>query len=64
MSYEITEEDVEKVVNYLKIYHPENANKDYAFAMLDYLKSSIHQLGINDVDKLEELYEKFKLKSQ
>lgn len=57
--YEITEKDIESVVNYLKIFHPENANKEFATEMLEYLKASFHRLALTDPDALEELYKAF-----
>ena len=38
--YQITEKDVEATVNYLRIFHPENANREFAVEMLEYLKAS------------------------
>jgi hypothetical protein len=58
--YEITEKDIESVVNYLKIFHPENANREFAVEMLEYLKTSFHRLALTDPDVLDELYTEFK----
>ena len=54
--YEITDKDVEAVVRYLEIYHPENANDDFAVKLLEATKSGIHQVALSDPDRLEDLY--------
>ena len=57
--YEISNKDIESMVNYLRIFHPKNATKDYAVEMLEYLKASYHRLASTDPDALEELYSAF-----
>lgn len=57
--YEINEKDIESVVRYLKIFHPENANREYAVEMLVYLQATFHRLAITDPDALEEMYQSF-----
>lgn len=57
--YEITEKDIESMVNYLRIFHPENANREYAIEMLEYLKASYHRLALTNPDALHELYRAF-----
>lgn len=54
--YEITEQDIESTVKYLQIFHPENANREFAIEMLAYLKASVHRLALTDPDALNELY--------
>ena len=54
--YEITEKDIESVVNYLRIFHPEDANREFAVELLEYLKASYHRLALTSPDALEELY--------
>ncbi len=54
--YEITEKDIENTVKYLRIFHPENANKEFAVELLQYFKSAYHRLAVTDPDALEELY--------
>lgn len=51
--------DIDAVLNYLKIYHPEKADRNYAAAFLDYLQSKIHDLALNDPDELEKIYSLF-----
>lgn len=57
--YEITEKDIESMVNYLRIFHPENANREFAVEMLEYLKAGYHRLALTDPDALDDLYEAF-----
>lgn len=33
--YEKSEEDIEKVLRYLKMHDPKNANRDYAIEMIE-----------------------------
>lgn len=57
--YEITEKDIEGMLKYLRVFHPENANRDYAVEMLEYLKATFHRLAFTDPDALDELYTAF-----
>jgi len=57
--YEITEQDIESTVKYLQIFYPENANREFAIEMLEYLKASVHRLALSDPDALEALYASF-----
>ena len=57
--YEITEKDVEGMLKYLKVFHPENANREFAEEMLHYLKATYHRLALTDPDALNELYDEF-----
>ena len=57
--YKITEQDIEGMLQYLRVFHPENANEDYAVEMLEYLKATFHRLALTDPDALDELYQAF-----
>lgn len=57
--YEITEEDIDAVVRYMKIFHPEKADRDYSRALLEYIKSSLHQIARNNPDDIEVMYEQY-----
>ncbi|QQR52536.1 hypothetical protein IPG36_00160 [bacterium] len=54
--YQITEKDVEATVNYLRIFHPENANREFAVEMLEYLKASYKRIAHTNPEILDELY--------
>jgi len=55
--YQITDEDIDTLVRYLAVYHPENANREYAQRMLESTKSALHQIAVNNPDDIEALYE-------
>lgn len=55
--YVITDEDVDAVVRYLEIFHPENATREFALFMLESTKSAIHKVAIDNPDDIEALYE-------
>jgi hypothetical protein len=55
-NYEITEQDIEGTFKYLQIFHPEKASKEYALAMLEYLKAGYHELSKVDPEGLDKLY--------
>jgi hypothetical protein len=57
--YEITEEDIQGMLRYLKAFHPENAKREFAEEMLRYLKAMSRRLALTDPDALEELYDAF-----
>jgi len=57
--YEITESDIEGMMHYLRVFHPENANEGYATEMLQYLKATFHRMALTDPDALDKLYESF-----
>lgn len=57
--YKITEKDIESMLKYLRIFHPEKANRDYAIELLEYLKASYHRLALTDPDALDKLYDAF-----
>lgn len=58
-NYEITEQDIEGMMKYLKVFHPENANREFAIEILHYLKATYHRLAMTDPDVLDRLYEAF-----
>lgn len=55
--YKISDEDVNGVVRYMKIFHPEKANSDYCRSLLEYTKSGLYQIARTDPDNIEDLYE-------
>ena len=61
--YKITDEDIEVMLRYLTILHPDNANKEFAENMLRYWKAQYRQLAVNNLDtgaldKLFDAYQK------
>lgn len=57
--YKITEEDIQGMLKYLKAFHPENADREFAEEMLQYLKAASRRLALTNPDTLEELYNEF-----
>ncbi len=58
--YDINDKDIESVVNYLRIYQPEDANREYATEFLKYMKLSARRTGFTDPDELDKQLEAFK----
>jgi len=58
--YEINEKDIDAVINYLKIYDPNNATPEMAIAFLEHFQAAFHKLSHTDPEKLKELFEEFK----
>lgn len=57
--YKITEADIEGMIYYLRVYHPENANREYAAELLEYMKASYQRLALTNLNVLDDLYEAF-----
>jgi hypothetical protein len=57
--YKITEKDIESTLNYLRIFHPENANRKFAIEFLKYWKAIYRRMGAVDPDLLDEYYAAF-----
>jgi hypothetical protein len=57
--YKITEKDIDSTVNYLRIFHPENANREYAVELLQYFKASARRMAFTSPDALNDLYDSF-----
>ena len=57
--YEITQRDIDAMLNYLKIFDPKNANREYAEEFLRYLKAASRRLVLTDPDAIDELYKAF-----
>lgn len=55
--YVITEKNIDAVVRYLEIFHPENANREFARYMLESTKSAIHKIALDNPDDIEALYD-------
>ncbi len=61
--YELNEEDIDKVLNYLKLVDPENATPENAIDFLEYYQSLFHEAGhISKDEDLEKLYKAFSQK--
>lgn len=49
MDYEFTEEDIQKVINYLSIHDPENADRDYAVQLLQHMQDKAFDVANSGV---------------
>lgn len=59
--YEMNQEDIDKVIAYLKTIDPENATPENAIAYLEKYQAKFHALGHVLTDKeMRKLYEKMK----
>ena len=50
---EITEEDITKVINYLKIHEPKNADREYAVQLLESMNEYAKELVNQDLEFAE-----------
>ena len=59
----ISDEDVEGVVRYMQIFHPDKANPEYCRTLLEALYagavSGFREIALSNPDDIEELYEKY-----
>jgi hypothetical protein len=53
------EADIDGVMRYMAIFHPEKANRDYCQALLEYWEMTLKHLAINDPEAIEELIKAF-----
>ena len=58
--YDINDKDIESMVNYLRIFQPEDANMEFATEFLKYLKLTARRTGRIDPDELEKQLEAYK----
>ena len=54
--YEINEKDIDSVIQFLKIYDPENATPEMAIALLEHMQSAFHSMSHDDPELLEKIY--------
>ncbi len=46
--YQITEEDIRKVITYLKIHDPQNADRDYAIQFIEAMQVKGNEIARSD----------------
>ncbi len=56
--YQISDEDIDGVVRYLQIYHPERANREYARALLVHIQAGV-QITLHELAQNPEKFETF-----
>lgn len=57
--YKITEKDIDAMVNYLRIFHPENANREYAVELFKYLKATARRMAFTEPEALNKIYDDY-----
>lgn len=57
--YEVNEKDIQGVLKYLELFHPENANREFAEELLRYFKAASRRMALTDPDALDKLYDEF-----
>ena len=61
--YKISDEDIEGVIRYMKIFHPENANYAYCRQLLESFQAGVinglREIALTNPDDIEELYERY-----
>ena len=55
--YQMNEKDIEGVINYLKIFDPENATPEMAIELLEYMQATYHTMTHEDPEQLKKMYE-------
>lgn len=58
--YDINDKDIERMLNYLRIFQPEDANREFATEFLKYLKLTVRRTGFTEPDELYKQLEAFK----
>lgn len=53
--YEISEKDIAKVENYLRLNDPEHASRDMAIVILDHMHTMLDGLSFEDPELLEKV---------
>lgn len=58
--YELNEKDIDKMLNYLRIFDPSNATPENAIDFLEFYRTAIHKIGHEATDDdMKKLYERF-----
>lgn len=58
--YNITQQDIDAMVRFLKTTDPDNATPEMAIELLEHLQAGIHTMSHEDPEKLLALYKEFK----
>ena len=62
--YQMNEKDIEGVINYLKIFDPENATPEMAIELLEYMHATYHNMTHDDPEQLKKMYEDLQKKKK
>ncbi|MEK7603394.1 MAG: hypothetical protein AAB459_04105 [Patescibacteria group bacterium] len=58
------ESDIDGVLKYMTIFHPEKANREYCNALLEYWEMTLKHIAINNPDNIGIILEKFEASKQ
>jgi len=58
--YEPNEEDINKALNYLRIYDPEHATREEAESFLAFMNITIHEANKFAPESMEDYYDAYK----
>lgn len=61
--YDISEEDAQKVITYLKFHDPENANREYAIEFIQAMQITSNEIARSD-EELAKAIEEFTKKKR
>ncbi len=53
--YNISEEDIQKVINYLKFHDPKNADREYAIEFIESMQVKSNEIARTDEELAEEI---------
>lgn len=57
--YELNEKDIDSTLNFLRIFDPKNATPEKAIGFLEYLRIGFHDVGHDNPERLEQLYNEY-----
>ncbi len=60
----MNEKDIEGVINYLKIFDPENATPEMAIELLEYIQATYHSISHKYPEQLKKMYEDLQKKKK
>jgi len=58
------DKDVDAVMKYMTIFHPEKANREYCQALLEYWEMTLQHIAINNPDNIEKIQQAFEASKQ
>lgn len=58
------EKDIDGVMRYMAIFHPEKANRVYCNALLEYWEMTLKHIALNNPEDIEKLVQAFEASKQ
>lgn len=53
--YELNEKDIDSVINWLKIYRPDDATPEFAIEMLEEMRATVHIMSHEEPENLDNM---------